>query len=666
MALKRIRFVWGAPPFPGGRWRAALFNLQRLPDPRRPAVPADAPPAYWRAYLHHALNLSVRGLLVWGACAAVLAYFAGAAALLHRWQRANPHNRVTYADLVLPSRWSRVERIRAEGLIARGREALAYHRLAEGFGLLRAGLDRKPDDHPARLELARLYTALRLRPQAEKLLLDGLAHGYPGREHLDFAFALAADADRPADRVALVLAARRALDSAPASQAPAADAAWLDQQLVRALLADRREAEALAVLARSFPPEHAFRRETGITRLLDSRRPAEAAAAAEAWAADAPRAREPLRLLARARRLLDDHPAMDAALARLRALDPAQPEPLLYALAQHHLADRPDAASAALDDLLLRHGSRPATYVKLAAALLELRHSAGLDRVETELNERGLSTRPVLWARLQLAVVEKNWPAVLAHAEAVRASPGPPHKDSSLAWLDTASRLARACLDGASGTQASLVEIAADRPGTLRFYQILLESLLDAGQAATARQILTLAEGPYPAARSIVALRSRIESALAAAAPPPAPDRPAPSPELRSADALADAFSARVAQGDAEGALALLAAARRARPPWFAAAEPRLDAAELRVRARGEDPLRLRLLVRGALAHDTRAPEELLRLAREIFPENPRHRAHALLIVKEILRHSPEHREAIAQLATWEPRAALATLDAEP
>lgn len=667
MALKKIRFVWSTPPRPDGRWRLGLLNLHRLPDPARPHIPsAGALPSYWRKYLHHGLHVSVRGLLAWGAFAACVVWFAGAAVVLHRRDRANPHNRVGYLDLALPTRWSGLDRLRGEGLSAQGGETIARGEFARGFGLLRLGVAKNPADHDARLELARLHAALRLRAQAGRTLHEGLAHGLPGRDYLEFAFALAADADRPEDRVALVRRAREVFHSEPGSAHRPADAAWIERELVKALRAAGRADEALAHLENTLPPAHPLRREQSLLALLDAGRATEAAAQAEAWAAAEPRAPEPLRLLVRAHREAGDHAAMDDALARLRALDPAKPDALLYAYAQNRLAPRPGAARAALDELLFRHGASPAAHASAATAALELGDHEALDRLEAALRERGLSPRPVHWARLQLALSARDWHALLLHAEAVRASPGPGLGETQRAWLETAARLARACLDAASGTQASLVEIITDRPGTLRLYRLVLEALLDAGRPATARQILTLAEGPYPEARGILALRARIEAELAAAEPDPAPARGETPPGLLSAEALAAAFSSRIREEDTDGALALLAAARRARPPWFASAEARMEALELPVRARGDDGLRLRFLARAALARDREAPARLLALAREIDGESPALRAHALVLVKELVRHSPGHGPALELLAEWEPRHAAAPLDPAP
>ncbi|MCU0791989.1 MAG: hypothetical protein MUE42_03880, partial [Opitutaceae bacterium] len=398
MALKKIRFVWPTPPLPEGRWRLGLFHYAQSIDPARP-LPAGGVPAYWKGYLHHTLTFSLRGLLVWGALLAVATYFAGAGLLYLRHERANPHNRVGYWDLALPHRWSERPRLQGEGFILLARDKLAEGRFQEGFALLRLGVERAPRNAAARLDLARLFVALRLRPQAEKLLHDGLAHGYPGREFLEFTFALAAEGDQPDAWLSLCQLARQSLDSTP--DAPASEQAWLDRQLVRALITDGRLGEAAAHLGTRYPESDPFRREITLLDLLEKGDAATAAALATRWAEEQPRSPEPLRLLVRALRESGDFAAMDSALARLRALDPARPDALLYAITQNHAAGRPEAARFAHQALIFRHGASPAIHATLAAVYAELGLRHEIIAMQDELRSRGLPAAGILIPLLQ-------------------------------------------------------------------------------------------------------------------------------------------------------------------------------------------------------------------------------------------------------------------------
>ncbi len=665
MALKRIRLLWATPPLPDGRWRFGLYHWQQTPDPARP-FPAGGVPAYWKEYLHHTLNLSARGLLAWGAGALFLAYLVGAAVLLQRLEAANPYNRVSYLDLVAPHRWAELRRLRGEGFAALGREQLRTGQFGDGFGLLRLALDRNPADADTRLDVARIYLVLRLRPQGEQLLRAGLKHGYPGRKYLEAAFSVLEEGDRPDEWAQFCREARVALARVAAAERVAGDARWLDQETVRALMAAGRSAEALELVAGGYAEDDPLRREVSVLHFLAIGQPQAALSLAAKWMAQAPASPEALRLTVRAGREAGDPAAMDEALRRLRALAPASPDALLYGLTQNQLAGREAEARAALDELIFRHGASPGLYQTLAAVLLEVKFPGGLERVERELRERGLSTSPVAWMRLQQASRERDWPTALQVIGRLRQGTRDRFSEAQLAYLETMTRLANACLDAGGGTQAALVAIISDRPGTLRLYAMVLGALLDAGRLETARQILTLADGPFPAARSLAAARERIarESATAVAAEPAtpaAPDSPSSPSSLETFAGFRAAFENLVAARDPAGALALMSAARRAQPAWLAAETARLEALELPVRARGDDPLVLQLLARNALGRDSDAPGRLLALARAVRTEG--FAANATLLVKEIIRRDPAATEALKQLAAWEPAGGLRPVD---
>ena len=662
MALKHIRFVWATPPRSGGRWRLGLFNVEPLVDPSRP-LPAAGVPDYWKKYLHHTLHLSVRGIVCWGSAAALAAYFAAAAALHQRQKQANPFNRVGYLDLLLPHRWKHIDRLQGEGFILLARNYFSQGRTDEAFGLLGLGVEKNPTDFSARLDLARIYLSSRLRPQGFKLLRAGLDLGYPGRAYLDTLFHLAIEGDQADLGVQLCRLARQRFEDLPSESRPAGDENWLDRQLVKLLLADGKPEEALALVRERYPETDPFRREITVLALLESKDAAAAAPFAATWAAEQPKDPVPLRLLVRARRETGDFAGMDDALARLRELDPVKPEALLYALVQNQLAGRTAEAKAALDALLFRHGSDEKLYPTLTAALAEIRLRDALPSLERELKSRGLSPRPALMARLQADIAAGDWPAALATAETLRNTPGPALDANQTNWLETMIRLARACADAGSGNQSALVEIVADHPGALRLYRLVLGSLLAADRLDTAAAILALAEGPYPSARCIVATRAdlaarRATRAVAAPAPSPSPSPSGAKTDdpLADFDALSSAVALRIENKDTEGALALFASVRRARPDWLDGAEPRLDALELPLRARSDDQVRIQLLARNTLARDAEAPTTLLALAQTLHAEGLV--ANAELLVHEVLRHRPAYPDALALAAGWKKPAA--------
>jgi hypothetical protein len=648
---KPLRLVWGTPAVPGGRWFFALVNLRLIPESKgRPNSAPDR--AQMEAYSRHLVHISLRGVGLWLLLTALLAYLVGAAFVLQRLKTTHPRLQATYLDVALPQRWDELSRLRGTALIDHARELLADQKTGEGFALLRHGLSRHPSDFSARLDIALAYAAGNMQPKAIKLLGDGVSFGYPGRAYLETLVALLTESDQPDLKHDLLSLAREKALPVPEARR---DLAWLDEQLARALAEAGRDAEAIEHVRKNLPADDPAARRFITARLLTMNRAPEAADIARDWAKDFPREAEPLCILADSLRASGDIAGMDAALERLERLDPARPDGLLYSVIQNHQAGRPAEAERKLEQLIFRHGSTPAFYTVVCASFLGFRHQAGLARMETEMRERGFSPRPALWARVRLAEQARDWPELLRVLEKFHATPGTRINPSDMDYLEAVERLAHACIDGSSGTQSSLVESVRARPPSLVFFRSLIEHLLQASRPATAKEIYGLAEGPYPDSRSLRELRSKIEVALASVDGP----LPAARSNAHFADweSFAAAVHARVEARDAEGAFALFAGLRRAQPVWLQETELRVDALELPLRARSDDPLRLQVLLRAALLRDSSAPDALLLLAQVVHAEGLVDNAR--FIVREILRHAPEHEAAQAQLKQWEPPPSL-------
>ncbi len=651
MDSKPIRVVWGTPAVPGGRWHAGVLNLRTVPRSDPDSISqSEALAASLQDYSRHHPHFSLRGVVLWVLTLAILGYLGGTAVVARRIQASSPHNQVGYLDVLLPWRWDGISRLRGEAMIAQAHDSLQAGRFQDGFGELRGGLARHPADHVARLELARIYLQMRLLPHSVVLLRAGLDYGYPGRPLLETLFALLRESDQPEILAQTCLRARETLSAVAEGERPVGDDRWLDQHTALSLVAVGRGDEAYALVEKAYPPTDTFRREFTLARLLDGNQLVEARAYAERWAGESPQTPAPHSLLAVATRRLGDLPAMETALQRLYAITPDQPEPLLFALTQNQLAGRPDAVRATFDRLILRHGADPELYPVAANLVAEIGYRPGLDQLEREAAERGMALDPMLWTRLELAQQDRDWTAVRRIAADLKNSLASANLSPvRRAWLTNSQLLAEACIEGASGTQTMLVNSIAANPGSLKLYVRVLEALLEAGRLGTAREVLVLAEGPFPDSRALQTLRARLEKALVESAPVAA-ETPELSPALASFAAFTDAFAARAGAADDAGALTLLREARRAAPDWFAAEVTRVEALELPVLARGDDPLRLQLLVRSALARNARAGSELLTLARQIHPSG-----HSVLIVKEILRHNPADDDAFVQLREWSP-----------
>jgi hypothetical protein len=652
MQRKKIVFVWATPPVASGRWYLGLINL-RIREKSLSSTDSED----WHDFRRHNPHISFRGVILWMIVGAFATYLLGAAAIFYRLETRSSVNRVAYLDLILPNRWDQLDRLRAEALVEQSREAFAAKRFGEGFTLLRMALARNPKDHATRLELARIHVAMRLYPQARKLLGDGRSIGYPGRAGIELALVLANDAGRPDESDAIIRETRERLQAAPDSPEKTADLLWLNERTVVELNTAKKQAEALAFAREHLPPDASLRRQITILNLLGQKDRSGALAEARAWHAAEPASAEPLRVLALSSREAGDLDSMEDALAKLQALDPASPDPSLFAIGQYHLANQPARVSAVVDRLLFRHGASEEIYPALADKFAEMRREDLLDQLVSELRDRGLSAQPVLWARVQMASAAADWPGVVAASETFQAEAGPQLDAPRAKWLEITTRLAKACIDPGDGVQSSVEESIATYPAALRFYEFMIESLLRADRPATARKILVLAEGPYPDSERFGDLRKRIDAAIAASTPAPAVSLPTSiNPDLVSEPAFVAAVEARSREGRPVEALALFSTLRRIRPDWLADAEARVDAVELPLQARGNDLLRLQVLARSQLARDSLATRRLLKFARELHPEG---RADAaILIVREILRRDPANEDALAQLSVWQPAGA--------
>jgi tetratricopeptide (TPR) repeat protein len=652
MALKNVRLVWGTPPTAGGSWRLGLFSFQPIQVANRPQR-SGAMPDYWKNYTDYTLNLNLRSLLWWCLGALVAGYFGAAVVLLQRLKNANPYTVIHYIDLVNPLRWSELPRLRGESFAALGRVQLKAGKFSEGLTLLRMGLERNPTDSETRLDVGKLYVALRLREQAIQLLGKGLEYKYPGREYVEFYLGLVKESDQPEELVRVLELAKAKLLAIPRDQRATGDATWLHKQIIPAMFAANLDEEALALVEESADLENNFRREVTSLYLLKKNRAAEAQAYCAKWAAEEPSKVVALTLWARSAREAKDFVTMDIVLDQFQKLKPSRPEALLYRLSQNKLAGRDDAVQSALDLLFFRFGASEDLYSPLCTLLVELGFTEALDRVEREVQDRGLSMIPVLWSRLQHALVVRDWQAVTRNIELLEAQTDQAFTPAQKTYMTTIQLLASACLDSGRGAQLKLTQNVSASPGTLKLYLQLINALYNAGRFEGAKQILVLAEGTFASSRTIIDLRNRIESALALAesVEPSAPVNTNLS--ISTSEAFTAAFQKLTANNKSDEALQLITQVRRQSPDWLPDSAANLDMLELPLRAKLEDQIRLQVLVRTILARNAKEAKPLFDLARALYKEG--HADNAILLVKEILRRDPQMNDAIRQLNEWVP-----------
>lgn len=612
--------------------------------------------------------ISMRGVLAWAASLAVAAYFIGAAALWF-WLERRPYNYVTYADLVLPTRWSGVDALRGRAMIDEGLDDIKARRWGEGLQKLRIGIARYPEEIKGRMVLADLFLAMKARRQAIETYDGGLATRYPGRAYLEAMMRTASQAE---DYEWWLRTCDRALELAGEGPSLTDDRRWLVLQKLAALLAADRADEALKLAEAEGETNSPSIAEFRVLALLKAGRAADAVAFLDEWAGMAEGRRveaQVLRLRVRACREAGDIAGMDRALEEMRAQAPTNPRPYVYAVVQNAIAGREDKAAAELDQFLLRFGSRPKDLLVLAEPLAETGEVALLERVLAHARRQGFAMPPFRRFMTESLMARGDWRGAAGQLALMEAEIDPAKDRQAAFWHDVTDALVQAALDAGEGTQSTLVSKVRGRQFTLAVYKEMIRRLRAAGRPATARQLVTFAQGVYPKNKDIEAWRMELDGELAAAA------RPAAEPLVRLTPAdgkTPDAAVARREPVDEEAffeqlkaresspteALRLIRDMRRARPDWLGAKDVELQRIEVRLNGRAGDVLGLRSAARLYLTGERLRSAQMIEVARELHDAG--RKDEAVLLVREIAAKSPDYTFAAKLLEQWVPKPAAA------
>ncbi|MEY2879419.1 MAG: hypothetical protein RLZZ15_1799, partial [Verrucomicrobiota bacterium] len=596
MRRSRLRFVWKSREAIAGEWRLGVWCSYRDGSGSR---------GLGRA-------ISVRGVLRWLGALGLAAYLGGATALFWFWEK-NPYNRLTYVDAAFyPLRRGVIADRRAQAFIAQGLDLARAGKWQDAEPLLRLGLARRPQELMARMKLVEFNVGTRQRGNAWRLLEEGLNPAAFDRRYVTSVFMFAAAGD---DFEPIIRWSRHYLPKVAGDRA-VFDRAWLADQLFGALLGAARFAEALALAEGESPGDKSTERR-GLALIGLGR-----AADAVAWLEGSRTRGEgsaPLisRLLVRAYReagRLDD---MEKELANFRALEPAQPGPLVYRVVQLAMAGRREAARRAFDDYVFRFGGKQENLTLVAAPLAEIGEPDLVGRCVAAAAERGWP-RPALDAlHVEAALAAGDWEtAQRAFAAATRSGPANP-------WRERTQRVLAAIKSPVDGAQAQLLEVLRRRHWRLVDLKHDAEILRRAGEVATARDIALLAQQTFPASPWPAKLLAAIEEKRSVAA-----DQAAAAPVVAAVPVAAapqgDEFFTRLDEALQRGhvteadRLIRGAKALAPKPAWLVRREADFYFAQIRLaQARGESAA---LIQAARLFLDRRADRgpRLLAFAREL------------------------------------------------
>ncbi len=660
MAFPKIKLCWNGSKVDAD-WRLGLFGT------------------YTRGLAGGRLRgvvISGRGVLAWLSALAVIAYFTGAAALWF-WLERRPYNYVTYADLVLPTRWSGIEKLRGKALVDEGLDDIKARNWGPGLSKLRVGIARNPDEIEGRLTLAELFIAMKARKQAVDVYDGGLISKYPGREYVETMLKAAMQSEdfdwalRTCERALALIADG---ESHP-------DRSWLIERKLGILIAADRTDEALVLIETSPKPHSPAVREMNVLALLKLGRADQAVALLGEWAKTAGERADPqiLRLQGRAYRESGNVAAMDQALEALRALLPLDPRVYVYGIVQQVLAEREAEASVWYDRFLLRFGSMPRNLLMLAEPLAEISERDLLERLIAYARQQGFELEPFRRLLVQSLTGRGEW----REAARVLNQAGSAAKQGEAApWYDLMNAQVQAALDPADGAQSNLVSAVRGRQFMLSVYKNLVVNLRQAGRPATAREIVTFAQGVYPHNPVIETWRKELDDELAAtrtaknaALASRASTDPKVNTEMRTtALAPADTPAARVVlsetefdaridalvkSGDYQAALGVIREVRLAKPEWLGARDAGLYRDEIRFSGRTGDRVALRAAARFYINGDARRSSDVIHTAWELRRAD--RTDEALFLLRELLAKVPDYALAQRLIAEWTPKSIPAT-----
>lgn len=634
ITLSRIKLQWAAGATTPGDWYLGLFGRYNRPGGRG-----------------RGLAISLRGVLLWCLAACVAGYFAVAGYVFHRLEQ-KPYNFVRYGDLLLyPLRHKEIDELRGQAMIAMGFDDLKRNNWQQGVMKLRIGLDKYPRDLKARLEVARFFIAAKIRNKAQETLLAGLAQGYPGRSYLESAISVVGAGE---DYELVISICDQALALAT-DATPPADRRWLVEQKIRALLAEQRSDDALAYLeAVTSALDSPALGELRALALLQSKRIEEAVTFIEAWCLRAPEDSQALRLQARVYREAKRTADMNKVLDSLRAQNPAEPRIRAYGIVQNLLAGEDQRGRELIEDYIFRFGGTPANLILLAEPLAEAKRPVELAIVLAAAAERGVIDIKLDTARLQVAMNERNWVEARQLIEGLRAQL---KNDTTgrAGLLEFYGNLVAAAADPADGAQTTLTNYIALRQLPMSMYRQCIVMLRQAGRPQTAREVVRLAQGVFPANRFLLTARDELEAELQtarAAAEAARPDKQMAA-DFGTPERFYAALDRLVASEGGGPALLLLRELRKAAPAWIAGEGEPLARRELDLYAQGSDVVELQAAARRYVNDDK------VRLANAILVATRLHDADrfadARIVLDEILRRVPSHPPAVALKAKWFP-----------
>ena len=528
-------------------------------------------------------------------------YFIAATALWVFLQR-NPDNQVRWRDVAtMPFDREGFQRKRGDTAILTGIRQFRERDYTEAFFNLRAGLGRSPGNVEGRLLLARQIGSAD-STRAINLLEDGIA---PTGANLDLLGALFRYYTIFQTRTKALQKSEELL-AATGPQALSADRRIFVAGARAALLLELERAPEAVLQLAAINPRPADRLVDHRLRLLEAEallragRALDARHALEQFALAGSAEDDTLYLQAEIAIGLEDVPALQSALLKMKAHSPGSVGPLLYAFRAWHRLKRPTFRDAAEQEIYAVFGANDAALQGFAALLVNLDLPEIIAHVQSVAEASRLSP-----FAFQVHLTE----VALRRGDFERATRLLRGWENKVVTLNGTQRfypeflklLTRAAFTGSEQPVTALVgHLAGSRGQTQLPVCLLAVSVLDrAGNLSAEEQVLRVALSRFPFSDPLLAAQKKLQTQLAAGtaaksavdASVAAGSAPAMPPTAAAALKQIDALLKADALTEARD---LLRAIRSVRPPWLAPQEAEFGLREIQLAFAAQDLLTTR------------------------------------------------------------------------
>ena len=348
------------------------------------------------------LYLKVRPLLISLGGLMVAGYLASAVALVW-WLDRSPFNKVGFADVAMPWRWSALNTLRGEGFSERGmKEIQEEGQELRAVFYLQRGLGLKPDHAEARLTLAKFYEEAKYYPGVKRTIMPQLKFGY-SRPLVELLLKAAAQAD-DLTTVQEVANAMRELVLDQADQK-----SWLDEWRTQTFIRQDEPEAALKIIEENGYElgDWSVMKVNALIGLGDLDRALEAAQAIP----PAFPGMFPLGLRTQAR-VLSERKERDALLAVLDLLfedSKHSQEPWIFAIEQLVKAEFYAEASNFIGDFMLRFGANSGAVNTLYTRVVNTGSLPATQMAFDKISEWGEPTTGQRLALAWMLISEGEW-----------------------------------------------------------------------------------------------------------------------------------------------------------------------------------------------------------------------------------------------------------------